>query len=180
MIALVLLAAALPAVRLGAHGIGKPQMLNEPVGPYLVSVWTDPDPLRADESHVVVGLTDPATREPIVTGVEVIVTLASIAEPPVIVSEVASTDNVNQLFYAAEFNDRLSDGRWRVDIAVSGVKGEGQSPSFEVDIAPARGFNMLWLGVGGMVVIVAGWFLASMRDEIPERGRRGRPTKSAP
>ena len=72
-IGIALLVALLPALllaaRLAAHGMGKPQVLNEPAGPYLVSVWTDPDPLRADETHVVVGVTDPATRQPIVTGI---------------------------------------------------------------------------------------------------------------
>ena len=29
-----------------AHGTGTPQLLNAPAGPYLLSVWTDPDPLR--------------------------------------------------------------------------------------------------------------------------------------
>ena len=58
-----------------AHGTGTPQLLNAPSGPYLLSVWTDPDPLRADEAHVVVAVLEPATREPIVTGVEVTVRL---------------------------------------------------------------------------------------------------------
>ncbi len=180
LLALGLLAVALPAIRLRAHGIGKPQILNEPAGPYLVSAWTDPDPLRADESHVVVGVTDPDSREPIVTGVEVTVTLTSVADPSVVVHEDAGTDSVNQLLYAAEFNDRVSEGQWRVGITVSGAMGSGQAVGFEVDIAPARGFNMLWLGVGGLAVIVGGWFVASMRGEKPGRDRRGRPAKTAP
>lgn len=177
-IVLALMAAGLVA-GLRAHGIGKPQLLNEPAGPYLLSAWTDPDPLRADEAHVVVGVTDPDTREPIVTGVRVMVTMTSLVDPSTVLTEVAGTDNVNQLLYAAEFNDQVTEGRWRVDLAVSGEKGSGQSPSFEVDINPARGFNMLWLGVGGLAVIVVGWVITSMRGEKPERGRRGRPSPKA-
>ena len=79
-----LLLALFMAARLGAHGIGKPQVVNERVGPYLISVCTDPDPLRADETHVVVGVTNPDTREPVVGGIEVTVALVSAADPAVV------------------------------------------------------------------------------------------------
>jgi hypothetical protein len=46
-----------------AHGIGTPRVVNQPAGPYLLSAWTDPDPLRMDETHVVVGVTNAATNE---------------------------------------------------------------------------------------------------------------------
>lgn len=171
-----LLLLVLVAPRLRAHGIGKAQLLNEPAGPYLISAWTDPDPLRADEAHVVVGVSDPNSRAPIVSGVEVTVTLTSVANESVVITEVAGTDNVNQLLYAAEFNDRLSEGRWRVDLAVTGEQGAGQPAGFTVDIQPARGFNMLWLGIGGLVVIVGAWLIGSMHGEKPARSRRGRPS----
>jgi len=178
-IGIALLVALLPALflaaRLAAHGIGKPQVLNEPAGPYLVSVWTDPDPLRADETHVVVGVTDPATRQPIVTGIEVTVAFTSADDPSLVVSRVAGTDSVNQLLYAAEFNDRVSEGPWQVAVAVTGEQGAGRIAGFDVDIEPARGFGMLRLGIGGMAVIVGVWVLGSMREESPARARRKRP-----
>lgn len=162
----------LATARSGAHGIGKPQLLNEAAGPYLLSAWTDPDPLREDEAHVVVAVTDPVTREPIVEGIAVTVSLTAADDPSVVVTQTAGTDNVNQLFYAAEFNNRLSAGRWRVGLSVAGGRGGGESAGFEVDIEPARGFNWLWLGVGGLALIVVGWMAASMRSETPPRSRR--------
>lgn len=157
-----------------AHGIGKTQLLNVESGPYLISAWTDPDPLRADETHVVVAVTEPETREPIVSGVEVSVMMISIADPAISFTETAGTDNVNQLLYAAEFNDRVTAGRWQVKIAVSGARGGGESVSFEVVVGPARGFNWLWIGVGGLALVVIIWVAASMRSETPRSGRNRR------
>lgn len=160
-----------------AHGIGKTQLLNVESGPYLISAWTDPDPLRADETHVVVAVTEPDTRAPIVSGVEVSVTMISIAVPATFFTEIATTDNVNQLLYAAEFNDQVTAGRWQVKIAVSGARGGGESVSFEVVVDPARGFNWLWIGVGGLAFVVIIWVAVSMRSQTPRSGsgRRGRP-----
>lgn len=173
--ALGLLCLAL-AARAAAHGIGTPQVLNAAAGPYLLSAWTDPDPLRTDETHVVVAVTDPDTREPIITDVEVTVTMTSLDDPAVVLTEVAGTDNVNRLLFAAEFNDRLAAGRWRVDLSATGARGSGEGVSFEVDVEQARGFNWLWLGIGGLAVVVLVWVAGSLR---PERGtqRAARPRR---
>ena len=150
-----------------AHGIGKTLALNEPAGPYLLSVWTDPDPLRADETHVVVGVTDPATRQPIVSGVEVTITLIAVDDPTVVFSETAGTDNVNRFFYAAEFNDQVTEGRWQVGVRVTGEPGTGELAGHEIDIAPPRRINWLWLGIGGVIVAVVVWVAGSMRTAGP-------------
>jgi hypothetical protein len=168
---LLLLAHAAAA---GAHGIGTPRLLNAAAGPYLLSVWSDPDPLRADETHIVVAVSDPQTREPIVSGVEVNVSMTSVTEPSQTISVVAGVDNVNQLLYAAEFNDHLSAGRWRVALSVDGERGGSEVVSFEVDVEPARGVNWLWIGVGGMAVLLVLWAAAAMRDTNPAARSRGR------
>lgn len=171
-LAALVLAAIGVAVLTGAlmaHGIGKPQVLNEPAGPYLLSAWTDPDPLREDETHVVVAVTDPTTREPIVTGVRVEVCAASLAEPSEIVSVFAGTDNVNQLLYAAEFNDRLAAGQWHITIHIQGEQGSGEIEGFVIEVEPARGFNWLLLGAGGIGLIVVIWLAGSLRPERPSR-----------
>jgi hypothetical protein len=172
LVALLLLGLAVTSAR--AHGIGTPRLLNVASGPYLLSVWTDPDPLRADETHVVVGVTDPETRAPIVSDVEVTVSLTSVATPSVVVTEIAGTDEVNRLLYAAEFNNRLTEGRWRVGVSAAGERGSGDAVEFEVDIGPARGLNWLWVGVGGMAVLVLVWVMGSMRSGSPARARRGK------
>lgn len=152
------------AARTAAHGIGTPQVLNAVAGPYLLSAWTDPDPLRADETHVVVAVTDPESREPIITDVAVTVTMTSLADPAQTVTAVAGPDNVNRLLFAAEFNDRVSEGRWRVDLAATGARGAGEGVSFEVNVEPARGFNWLWLGIAGLAAVVLVWVAGSLRS----------------
>lgn len=170
LLIIALLAASLVAAArlVGAHGIGTPHLLNEPAGPYLLSIWTDPDPLRADETHVVVAVTDPATREPIVAGVEVTVTLTSLAAPALAHTAVAGPDSVNRLLFAAEFNDRLTPGNWRVTVVVTGARGDTSEVTFEVAVAAARGFNWLWIGVGGLAGILLVWVVVSAR---PARSR---------
>ena len=165
------------AAALQAHGIGTPRVVNQAAGPYLISVWTDPDPLRVDETHVVVGISDAATNEPIVTGIEVAVTLAAVDDPAAAITQIAGADNVNRLLYAAEFNDRLAAGRWQVSLRVSGARGVGEGNAFPIDVEPARGFNGLWLGIGGLAAVVLLWVAASLRGEKP--GRAPRPSARA-
>jgi hypothetical protein len=154
-----------------AHGTGTPQVLNAPAGPYLLSVWTDPDPLRADETHVVVAVLEPATQEFIVSDVTVTVRLRSPADPTVELVETAGTDDTNRLLFAAEFNDRVTPGRWQVGVSAAGARGAGDEVTFEIEVTPARGFNWLWLGVGGLGATVVVWLLASMRGATQRRPR---------
>ena len=168
----------LTALLAQAHGTGTPQLLNAPSGPYLLSVWTDPDPLRADETHVVVAVLEPATREPIVTGVEVTVRLEPLTADGQPVTVTAETDDTNRLFYAAEFNDRVTSGRWRVGVSVSGERGAGDEVTFEVDITAARGFNWLWLGAGGLLLAIGLWLALSLRGgSAPRHGSPPAPPR---
>lgn len=171
ILALVMVSLAVLKVR--AHGIGTPQLLNEPAGPYLLSVWTDPDPLRADETHVVVAVIEPETNEMIVGEVDVQISMTSLADPSLVHIVTAGTDNVNRLLYAAEFNDLVTEGRWRVGVIATGERGASDEVTFEVDVVPARGFNWLWIGAGGLAVILIIWAAGSMRgDNQPRRTRR--------
>lgn len=165
-----------------AHGIGKTLVLNETAGPYLLSVWTDPDPLRADQTHVVVGVTDPNTREPVVSGLAVTVSLTAAGDPATILSEAAGTDSVNRFFYAAEFNDRVTAGRWLVGVRVTGEMGTGELAGYAIDVEPARRVNWLWLGVGGLAVVVIVWIVGAMRTAAPPSptagNKRVKPSRS--
>jgi hypothetical protein len=155
-----------------AHGTGTPQLLNAPAGPYLLSVWTDPDPLRADEAHVVVAVVEPTTQEFIVSDVAVTVRLRSLADPTAELVAVAGSDDTNRLLFAAEFNGQVTPGRWQVGVSAAGARGASDEVTFEIDVAAARGFNWLWLGVGGLGAAVLLWLLASMRDGAARRRPR--------
>lgn len=172
--ALVALTLLLLPLAARAHGIGAPQRLNVPSGPYWLSIWTDPDPLRADQTHVVVAVLEPETQAPIVTGVAVTVQLRSLADGTVL-TRTATTDTTNRLLYAAEFTDHVTPGRWEGSVVASGERGTGEPVTFEVEISPARGFNWLWVGVSGLAVALAVWLVSAGRA-----GRRHGPGTSPP
>lgn len=159
-----------------AHGIGTPQMINAPSGPYLLSIWTDPDPLRVDETHVTVAVMKIETQEPIVAGVEVLVQLQSSTDPVVTRTAVASADNsANRLLYTAIFNDLPEPGQWQGIVSVAGFDGPGEDISFSVEILPPQPINWLRYGIIGLLILVFGWFIWSARKTtVHERPLRRR------
>lgn len=151
-----------------AHGIGTPVKINIPSGPYLLSIWTDPDPLRVDETHVTVAVMEPETQAPIVTGVQVRVQLTAVADESLSFTATASADNsANRLLYAAIFENLPTDGRWRGLVSVDGPAGAGKGVPFEVEVMPPAPFNWLWPGIGGMVVLLLVWWVHSWRRQAP-------------
>ena len=52
---------AVPTAR--AHGGGVPQLINAGAGPYWISVWTQPEPLRVGESHFTVAVAEQLNSE---------------------------------------------------------------------------------------------------------------------
>lgn len=167
-----LLILALGARSALAHGYGTPQILNAPTGPYTLSIWTDPAPLREDETHVVVAVIDPATQGLIVSDVEVTVRMQSAADPAIVLEQVAGPDSTNRLLFAAEFNDQVTAGIWTVGVSAAGAAGDGEELSFRVEVTPARGPNWLLIGGGGLLLLTFVWLGTSMRS------RRPRPAPS--
>ena len=145
-----------------AHGIGNPQRINVPSGPYLLSIWTDPEPLRVDDTHVTVAVMKPETREPIVVGVEVSVRLQSTTDPVVTQTAVAKADNsTNRLLYTAIFNALPEAGRWQGVVSVVGSEGAGEDIPFSVEILPPQPVNWLRYGIYALVSLLFGWFVWS-------------------
>lgn len=166
------LALALAYSAVTGHGYGTPRVLNEPTGPYVLSIWTDPEPLRADETHVVVAVIDPATQALIVSDVTVTVRMQSLEDPAQSFTQVAGPDNTNRLLFAAEFNDQVTSGPWQVGVSAAGAAGQGEEVNFEVPIEPARGFNWLWIGAGGLVLLLVVWLGTTMRSGSSRRPAR--------
>lgn len=174
MIAVLLLLCTAGLAR--AHGIGTPQRINVPSGPYLVSIWTDPDPLRVDESHVVVAVMDPETRSPIVEGVTVTVIVRSQDQQPQVVTAVAQPDSgVNQLYYTAVLDDQLDAGSWEAAVQLAWSGGTGEPIDFTLEIAEARAVNWLVVGLAGAAAIVTLWLVISATV-----GRRARHPSNQP
>lgn len=161
IISVLILVFSLPNV-IFAHGGGTPQLVNAEIGPYRVSVWTQPEPLKVGEAHFTVALSEPsATSDE--TGPPVLGAAIELRFSPLNGRgesfTVAATHEaaVNKLFYEADF-ELPDDGRWRVEIVVAGPTGSGET-AFEIDVlpAPANSSRILWVGAGliGLVFIGA-------------------------
>jgi hypothetical protein len=178
-LALILLFAPRP---IQAHGGGTPRLINAEAGPYWVSVWTDPDPIRVGEFHVTVAISEApepgaGTREAgdLVLDATVLVRADPVGQGGETLAAAATRDNaVNKLFYEADL--RLpAEGQWRVDIQVDGATGTGNA-SFDIEASSPPAFNTpfslgwpLWAGLG-LVLAAGGWWVQTSRHREGEVG----------
>lgn len=157
-----------------AHAGGVPQLSNAEAGPYRISVWTQPDPLRVGRIDIVVAVAEPPAPNAAVEGAGALVldAVVKIELKPVgqagetltaLATHEAST---NKLFYEAIL-ELPAEGRWQVNIAVEGTDGSG-SAGFEVQALPPLGFNWFLLGGFGLVLLATGWII--IRSKTPGNG----------
>jgi hypothetical protein len=148
-----------PAGLLLAHGGGALVAGPEPVGPYLVSVWLNPPQPRAGEPlHFTVGLAAPVSRAPVLDA-EILVTMQSPAFPAPIVAPATTDQSINRLFYETDM-EVPSAGEYATLIQVQGPEGSGDI-ELTVDVLEPSGINWLWVGLGGLaLVLVGGWVLS--------------------
>lgn len=134
-----------------AHGGGTPQLTNDPVGPYLLSAWSDPDPAVVGTLHLTLALADAESGAP-VTGAEVTVTARQ--GETTLTAPASHEGALVPEFYEADF-DLPSAGEWQVDIDIDGDAGSGQT-GFSLAVE-AGTTDWLLIGLAGLGAIVAGW-----------------------
>jgi hypothetical protein len=147
----LLMAVVLPAL-VTAHGGGVPVIAAQPVGPYRLFVWVDPDPLAVGVVHLTVAVTKPVgDREQPVTGARVDATFAQPGGAP-LVSTANEAASGQPGYYETDVTID-EPGEWQVTVQVEGAEGAGAS-SFPVTVLPAAGGNalMTWFGVGAIVI----------------------------
>jgi len=157
---LCLLVLAVPIV--GAHGGGTPQLTNTEVGPYWISVWTQPDPPQVGDLHLTAALAEPGVLSaslkeagPPILNALIEVQLQPLDRPGEIISAVASHESaVNKLFYEADL-DVPYPGRWEVTLLVSGPDGGSGTVNFELEVVEGSTINMSWLLIRAMVIFMA-------------------------
>lgn len=150
-----------------AHGGGTPQLANVRVGPYGVSVWTQPEPLRVGVVHFTVTVAEPLTPAagqsveagPPVLNAAVQLELTSLDRPDQILAVSATHQAaVNKFFYEADLDLPVA-GQWEVRVLVNGPAGAGDA-RFEVEVLPPATFTGWFLGGGLAVVLLAfGWVI---------------------
>jgi hypothetical protein len=153
-----------------AHGGGTPRLTNTEVGPYWVSIWTQPEPVRVGTIHFTVAVSEPSgagttQAEP---GVPVLdasvnIQLDGLDQPaPTLTGAATHAEAVNKLFYETDLTVPV-EGRWRATVSVDGPAGSGQT-SFELQVLPASAFGLNWLWIGGLglvLVLLSGWLYHS-------------------
>lgn len=150
-----------------AHGGGTPRLVNEPVGPYWVSVWTAPEPVRVGDVHFTVGVAEPGEgREAgqAVLGADVRVRLQPVAGDGAPLTATASNQEAsNRLFYETDVTIP-AEGQWAVQVDIAGPAGNGMT-SFAIDVLPAQTVNWpLFGGLGAALVVVIGYFALRRRS----------------
>jgi hypothetical protein len=153
-----------------AHGIGTPQVINAPAGPYLISIWTDPDPLRVGEAHVTVAVTDPETESPVLDA-SVMVQLVLLDEPSVSLSAPATSENAAlKIVYVAVFEPEQA-GRWQGMVIVDGTEGTSEAVKFDFSVLPPAPVNWGLVGSVSIGLLTLGWMARLWFGSDGENGR---------
>jgi hypothetical protein len=157
---LALLSAAGAAVPAEAHGGGKQQLAREAVGPFLVYVWTSPDPWLVGEAHTTVAVTRLLAdgQETPATGVEVFVTYAHEGQR----ERVPALEQMGAQagFYEAD-GPVAAAGEWQVTVEVGGAAGG--TVSFAETVQPGSELNWWLIGGGVLVALLALGYLGTRK-----------------
>ncbi len=166
-----------------AHGGGALQLSNAAAGPYLVSVWTQPDTLRVGALHITVAVSHPAPDSGNTAGEPVLGAVIRVVAQPLPEGgngapiEVLATSDaaLNKLYYEADF-EVTQTGTWRFLIEVTGPDGSGTT-SFEKEVRPAVTVGWpVWAGIIG-VIVLAGWLAQSRTHPRSTLARPPRPRR---
>lgn len=172
LIALLLLLAG--PLLLHANG-GTLRVANAEVGPYSVSVFTDPTPVRPDTIDVSILITAIGENE-VVPGLDVRVRAEAVdhdAEARDLPATREAADDSR--YYAAKFS-LGSIGRWRISVEVEGDDGDGAT-AFEVEAREPRLLDrpLVLIIVSLLPLLLAAWWFlrgAPEHGELAERGRQ--------
>jgi len=148
-----------------AHGGGYPQISNQPVGPYRVSVWTQPQPLRAgSQAHFTIAISKPLGKPGSlaenagvpVLGADVQVELIPLSgNTSTLMLQAKSGSGINKLYYETDV-EMPAAGRWEVFLAINGDEGGG-STMFEIEVEPPSTTRwILWVSAA-VIGLTAAW-----------------------
>lgn len=166
----LLLALLLGSLDAEANG-GRLQLARAPVGPYLVSVWTDPDPPRLGRLDVSVAVMTPPDGEPVLDA-EVRLRVGPPggreSAPPVTLRRGGGG---NLLLHHEEV-DLPTSGRSTLTVDVTGPAGRG-AVTFSIDVLPRQGSAWVVAAISLLVMLGVGVVLFKRRFRAPRsRARR--------
>ena len=152
-----------------AHGItsGAPQLLDQPVGRYFLSVWTESVPAAIGVLHVTIALHGGAAGG-VVVGAVIEVTVRN-ASGAVLATAVAREGDTNKFLYEADVQ-LMASGDMEVEVAVKDPQAAGAARfALLVGTGPAPGLapGAVWLAaLAALVVLLLGGALAALRRKV--------------
>jgi hypothetical protein len=158
---LVALAIGALAGETEAHG-GRVQLAKAPAGPYLVSVWTLPDPPRVGSLDVSLAVMEPRTERALLDATARLTATPRGGPAGVLAHALERGAGGNPILYHALL-DVPAAGPWQVTITVDGPAGSGQ---VGFDLAVERAPSILWSVAPGVAVglaLLAWWLMAGRR-----------------
>ncbi|MCX2727625.1 hypothetical protein OO015_08970 [Thermomicrobium sp. 4228-Ro] len=171
-ISLLMIATVLGTLLLATHSTvdangGQVRIANQPVGPYEVTVFTSPVPLRTGTIDVSVLLQRADTKE-IVDGAELVLSVAPVGGGTSLRYPVTRDQATNKLYYAAEFSID-QPGEYLFQLEIQAPEGAG-SVTFTATVERAgTGFWRSWWfwGLVGVAAVIFLWRLFAA--PVPER-----------
>ena len=171
-----------------AHGGGTPRLTSQPVGPYNLYAWSEPEPWRVGQVHLSLAVTMPNPDsssnqvEIPVTDVEINVTYIPMAnngvdttQEPIVVKAVRQ-EFLSDFYYEADPTlTRVGD--WQIQVDVTGTEGSG-STQFAMQTLPERSLNWMLIGSAGgvlvvVLVLIAIWSRSQQPAQTAQRPPRG-------
>jgi hypothetical protein len=151
-----------------ARGDGGTLRLSERVGPYRISVFTSPEPLRAGPADVSVFVQDADSGSSLADAV-VHLTLTPDGRQGAAVSCTATAEQaVNKLLRAASV-DLPAAGPWRIDVDVEGPRGSAHCEVTVMVAEPLPRWRQMWPWFTWPAVPIVLFVLHQFRRQ---RGRR--------
>ncbi len=144
-----------------AHGGGTPRLTDVAVGPYRLFVWTQPEPLRAGEVHVTIGLTRAdqsgtasatASGTQPVTDATVVVRFVAVDGATEALERSATLGGVGAVYYETDASLPTA-GAWRFIIEVRGAAGVGAAEFTEELLLP-RTVNWSLIAGGALLFVL--------------------------
>ncbi len=166
------LQAAPPAA---AHGEveGEPRLSQERIGPYLVSVWTSPEPIQTGEVSFDVSVFDLRHNAP---ATDCAATLKAEqlgdSDPAVSVQAFGAMDAEHEV---VETHLRIpAAGRYVVTLLLEDTAGTVGSATFDLEVVDLRFFRVLIVALGVQAALTGGWLAYESRTVWRRKGKKAR------
>jgi hypothetical protein len=157
----IVAALLLPGEQADAHG-GRLRCELALAGPYVVSVWTAPDPARVGPLDVSVSILRADTRQPVADDGMRLTARASTASGFVEGVGSRAAGGFFDLLAPRLYHASVAipaPGRWHVTVSVVGSAGRGDV-DFDMDVAPPLSVSWVMVAVTAAVsiLVLAAWF----------------------